>query len=829
LSFLLTVAEPLGERQFVEADFPLALGGAGATVVLPAAPAGVRAWLGLHDGRPYLQAAADEAELLHNGTRVQGSVWLRAGDAVDVDGGRVKLRGAGEQWTLEVLDGVAANLTAPPLVEQAATIAGAAAAEETLEPIAFTRTRTPAPATSSRRSWRGPAVGLGLLLLAGLALLLFTAVPVQVQIEPDPQRVAFEGDWPALRLGSSFLLRPGRYQLVAERAGYAPLRTTVVIGKERNQRIARRLSLLPGIVVVELPVPGRVVVDGKPLGAAPGEFELAAGRHALLIDTERHLDYTTELQVEGGGKRQTLRPTLVPGWGKVAISSEPGAAEVLVGGQSRGRTPLELELMAGNHRVELRLPGFRDWVSDVQVKANTPLAIGPVRLGIPDGTLLVRSEPAGARVSVGGVYRGRTPLQIEVRPEVPQAVEFTRDGYEPASREASVASGATATVSASLVPILGEVIVAATPADADLYVDGRASGKARQTLRLPATAHTLEIRKPGYATHRVTVTPRPKLPQNIEVTLLEGVTPALPPTDAATGGVAAGAGVTGSASAAPATLALQPTLRAKGGPELKLVPAGEYTMGSPRREAGRRANESQRPVRLERRFYVSPREITNAEFKQFRPEHRSGFIGQQTLELERQPVVNVSWQDAAAYANWLSAQEGLPPAYVTEGGRLVPAVPATTGYRLPTEAEWEWIARSTGGGLRKYPWGDALPVPAGAGNFADRTAQPLVPLVLADLDDGYPASAPAGSFAANALGFFDLGGNVAEWTQDLYTVQPPASAAAADPAALGAGNVHVIRGSSWKHSAVTELRLAYRDYGDGKRNDLGFRIARYAQ
>jgi formylglycine-generating enzyme required for sulfatase activity len=74
-----------------------------------------------------------------------------------------------------------------------------------------------------------------------------------------------------------------------------------------------------------------------------------------------------------------------------------------------------------------------------------------------------------------------------------------------------------------------------------------------------------------------------------------------------------------------------------------------------------------------------------------------------------------------------------------------------------------------------------------------------------------------------------MGGNVAEWTHDLYTVQPPATAVAVDPAAGGAGAVHVIRGSSWQHSGVTELRSAYRDYGDGKRNDLGFRIARYAQ
>jgi formylglycine-generating enzyme required for sulfatase activity len=86
-----------------------------------------------------------------------------------------------------------------------------------------------------------------------------------------------------------------------------------------------------------------------------------------------------------------------------------------------------------------------------------------------------------------------------------------------------------------------------------------------------------------------------------------------------------------------------------------------------------------------------------------------------------------------------------------------------------------------------------------------------------------------GSFAASPLGFFDLGGNVAEWTNDLYTVQPAGSAAAVDPAAAGSGAVRVIRDSSWRQSGVTELRLAYRDYGDGRRNDLGFRIARYAQ
>jgi formylglycine-generating enzyme required for sulfatase activity len=253
-------------------------------------------------------------------------------------------------------------------------------------------------------------------------------------------------------------------------------------------------------------------------------------------------------------------------------------------------------------------------------------------------------------------------------------------------------------------------------------------------------------------------------------------------------------------------------------------------MGSPRRESGRRANESQRPVELRRRFYLGTREVTNGEYKQFRPQHRSGFVQQNTLELERQPVVAVGWQDAVEYCNWLSQQEGLPAFYQLQGGKYVPAQPANTGYRLPTEAEWEWAARaSRDGTLRKYPWGDALPVPAGSGNYGDRKAQPLLQTILAELDDGYVVTANVGSFEPNPLGFHDMGGNVAEWTTDLYTVQPPAATVAVDPLAGAPGNVHVIRGSSWRHATVTELRLAFRDYGEGRRDDLGFRIARYAE
>jgi formylglycine-generating enzyme required for sulfatase activity len=828
LSVELLLREPLGERRLGPADFPLSLGGEGAGVVLPAA-SGAHAWLALHDGQLFVQPAADAPRVLHNGAPVSGSVWLRSGDVLDVGTGRLKLRIEGGRHVLEVVAGGVDNATAPPAPGVAATLGTSGAGEdERIEAIVFRARNVARPAAEPRRlPWRRLAVAAALAVLAALAAVLFTSVPVQVEIEPGADRIAFEGGLPVLRLGTNHLLRPGTYRLVAEREGYQTLRVPVTVTEARDQRLSFKLAPLPGRLEIVLPVPGTVRIDGREAGPAPGVFELPPGRHTVVIDTERYLDFTAEVQVEGLGRKQRLSPELTPAWAPVSISSEPAGAEVIVAGKTIGRTPSALELMAGSHRVELRHPGFSPWVSDVQVEANTPLAIGPVRLGLPDGRLAVRSTPAGASVTVGGAYRGRTPLEIDVRPDVAQDVAVMRDGYEPARREARVASGGRAVVELALKPILGQVVVSARPADAQLYVDGAARGNANQTLELTATAHTIEIRRTGYAPHRVTVTPRPGLPQSIDVTLLEGVTRAPSSGAAASGAPPAGAAAPGSEPAA--VVALSPTLRSPAGHELRLVPAGEYTMGSPRREAGRRANESQRAVRLERRFYVGTREVTNGEFRQFRPSHRSGYVLQDTLDLDRQPVVGVTWQEAAEYCNWLSAREGLAPAYVTQGGQLVPASPATNGYRLPTESEWEWVARGAGGALRKYPWGDALPVPPGAGNFADAKAQPLVEAVIPGYDDGYAVTAPVGSFAPGPGGFHDLGGNVAEWTHDLYTVQPASGTAVVDPMAGGAGALHTIRGSSWRSAAVTELRLAYRDYGDGKRNDLGFRIARYAQ
>jgi len=101
---------------------------------------------------------------------------------------------------------------------------------------------------------------------------------------------------------------------------------------------------------------------------------------------------------------------------------------------------------------------------------------------------------------------------------------------------------------------------------------------------------------------------------------------------------------------------------------------------------------------------------------------------------------------------------------------------------------------------------------------------------LAGYNDGYPVLAPPAKFKANPLGLYDLGGNAAEWGHDYYTIYPyDAKQVYQDPLGPDEGKHHVIRGSSWLQSSISALRSSYRDYSDGKRLDLGFRVARYLE
>jgi formylglycine-generating enzyme required for sulfatase activity len=355
----------------------------------------------------------------------------------------------------------------------------------------------------------------------------------------------------------------------------------------------------------------------------------------------------------------------------------------------------------------------------------------------------------------------------------------------------------------SLDPITSDISVIADPIDAELYIDGNYVGVANQTIPLIAASQKIEIRKDGYVPYATEFTSRPGLDQAIRVTLKSLEQERLDQ--------------------------IKPLITADTGQELKLFYPSAFTMGASRREAGRRPNENLRDIQLNRPFYLSFYEVTNAEYQQFDSQHSSGTVFGITLNNQNQPVVGVSWSEAALFCNWLSRQEGLQEFYQVDKEEIVGFNPEAVGYRLPTEAEWAWVARTNGSGSSlKYSWGDQLPPPNNAGNFADESVANNLGEIIFNYYDNYTASSPVGMFNPNYHAIYDIAGNVSEWVHDYYG-SVGSVGLEVDPLGPEVGQFHVIRGSSWAQAAVTEMRLSFRDFGEEPRDDVGFRIARYLE
>ena len=252
------------------------------------------------------------------------------------------------------------------------------------------------------------------------------------------------------------------------------------------------------------------------------------------------------------------------------------------------------------------------------------------------------------------------------------------------------------------------------------------------------------------------------------------------------------------------------------------VPAGAFTMGSGALDTIEKPTHR---VYLSE-YYMDKCEVTNRQFKRFcdatgrgsrrhllfwRRDHYPpdpGFAGVPNyfVSYPDYPVVNVSWEDAQAYAVW-------------------------AGKSLPTEAQWEKAARGTE--AREYPWGDSGPSGARC-NFADRT------LALQSTDQGqrdlcdtssgdrYAWTAPVGSYPAGAspYGCLDLAGNVWEWCRDWYGWYRTDEEVSTDPQGPTSGEYRVARGGCWRREARL-LRCAYRHPGglEDRVVTLGFRCA----
>ena len=798
-------AEVDGEvSRFAAGDLPLSIGG-GVECDIRLHGISGSFQIGTLDGAFFVQPGKDTRGMRLDGKPVTGSRWLKDGQTVALDTARVRCRLGDGRLDLSIEGQLTGGDTAPPDLEELAREM-AEADEVAVEPIAFRRELSEKYRPSTVRSRRTTAiVGSALAILATLGWFAFTAKSVELVTVPQAEDVGLPETLFKFRIGDRHLLRSGSHRVVARLAGYYPLDEVIEVGSSPAQTVRLELTKLPGIIAfsTEPEVGAEVLVDGESIGTAPlSDVEVESGRHRVEFVAERYLAEVLELDVIGEGQPQSLSAELTPNWAPVSVSSRPAGAQVVVDGTALGTTPVDLELEAGERELEFRLPGYNAWRDTITVLADQPLSVPEAALVQADGRVDLVTDPPGAAVSVNGEFRGSTPLTLRLAPGRSHNIALNKPGYEPATRELSVAADSGRRLEIPLVAQLGVIEVVSDPPAAEIYVDGEPGGATPARLTLLAVVHELEVRLEGHASQSTTVTPRTGFPQRWE-TVLEA-------QDTFTG--------------AGYPRIVQTSL----GQDLRLVLPGEFTIGSSRREQGRRSNEALRAIRLTEGFYLGVREVSNAEFRQFDPEHDSGAFSGVSLNDDEQPVVRVTWEQVAQFMNWLSIKDSLQPVYEEADGAWRPVRPLRNGYRLPTEAEWAWAARFAG---REEPlifaWGAALPPPDRVGNYADISARQLLPTTLVTYNDGFGVAAPSGSFPANSLGIFDLGGNVSEWVQDYYEVgRTETEIVAEDPLGPEIGRFHVVRGPSWRGATVTNLRMASRNFSAEGDEQVGFRIAR---
>jgi formylglycine-generating enzyme required for sulfatase activity len=244
-------------------------------------------------------------------------------------------------------------------------------------------------------------------------------------------------------------------------------------------------------------------------------------------------------------------------------------------------------------------------------------------------------------------------------------------------------------------------------------------------------------------------------------------------------------------------------------PEMVVVPAGSFRMGSPESEPGRESKEGPvHKVSIGKQFAVGKFEVTWDEWqvcvamRGCRGRLSDGGFGK-----GKRPVINVSWDQARSYVSWLSRMTGQT-------------------YRLMTEAEWEYAARA--GTQTMYYFGNDPTEICKYANLADQSfLRGGYVNKVADCDDGKAETAPVGSYRANAFGLHDMLGNVREWVEDCYINSYRDAPKDGSSVPYESGCSRVIRGGSW-YDFPQFLRVAYRSFNqpDDRYGLLGFRLAR---
>ncbi len=541
----------------------------------------------------------------------------------------------------------------------------------------------------------------------------------------------------------------------------------------------------------------RWLLDGKQVAARENlEIDIPPGNHTLVVDHPYFQPEEVNLSVTRAEKleRVILLSRIM---GQISIQSLPNNASAVIDGQATLSLPYSGTLESGKHTLHIQAPGYTPIADQIEITNTQQLIQRNYRMQPLQSALRVSTVPVSARVTLDGRSIESGTFAI-VNANQSYIIKVTHPGYETAQRTIEVGPGKNRNLSIDLKAATGLVTFVSEPMGADLYISGRNMGKTPKSLELQVLPTKVEIKLAGYRPVTETTTPikdktttlRAALQTELDARLNE----------------------------------LPRILTNSAGMELvRFKPdQGAFFIGAKRGEPGQRANEIYRQMQLTKYFYASKHEVTVGQLRKFSPSHGSG-------QANNMPASGVTWLEAAQFCNWLSQQENLQPFYTIQSGTVVAYDPYADGYRLPTEAEWEWLARKANRPQpTAYSWGVRPNITNASGNLADTSAQGSVPRVISGYKDGYAKLAPVGSFPSELSGLHDMSGNVREWVNDRYALVVPTSGEVkVNYFGPPTGEGHTVKGSSYKSAGQTILRAASREKESISADDIGFRVVRY--
>jgi eukaryotic-like serine/threonine-protein kinase len=453
--------------------------------------------------------------------------------------------------------------------------------------------------------------------------------------------------------------------------------------------------------------------------------------------------------------RYSKSPERVTSPATAIIATQPSGAVVILDDRMEKSPATFRRLEPGKHSLRIMLPDFDPVETDVAMAAGEEQNLPPFKLQRSKGSVQLSSIPAGAEFELVGkeepARRGRLPMLLRELPTGSYEIRAKRDGWELHDR-VEIKRGEVAIKNFEFAN--GSVKIISAPAGATVL---------QGTTELGATPLLLDDVHPGEVSYELR---------------LGGFKPS--------------------------------EVHGKVQPKQQTFLAARMEKRlSPERGRVWQNSLGMRFVPMEA-WHISVCETRVRDWIAFCEATKRTPDKPDFAQTETDPVVKVNWRDAIEFCQWLTEKE-----------RRENFLDETQVYRLPTDQEWSLAAglpnesgatpEERDGRIRsEFPWGNQWPPPAGAGNYADQTTRRRPGAVIESYSDGFAATAPVGNFKPNALGIYDLGGNVWEWCADIYK---PGS------------RWGVLRGGSWANSNRGELLTSYRNVVDRNERDViyGFR------